>query len=380
METLGEGLKGSIIKRLMIRITSLIFISLLSFICLPAQQITGTVYDAKFDRPLEKVNLVVEGAGVGAVSDKDGGFRILGLSVGKSPEALIGATGVFLQKTNHGGGSPFIRGLTGNQNLLMIDGVRLNNATFRYGPNQYLNTIDQLIVDKLEVVRGAGSVLYGSDAMGGVINVLTHIPEFSNSGLDVGGNIFAGWMSGDMEKTGRAEVNLSGEQIAFSGGFTYKDFGDIVAGGDIGKLTPTGYTGYSGDAKLRVKLPANNELIIAWQYDKQEGVPRYDKIINGYTKYHFNPQIRQLAYARLKATHRNKWFKQVILTGSYKQSDETRIKQKEGSAKILNETDLVNTFGGTVEVNSFPSETWHFTSGVEYYFDKEQRNHRNRRW
>ncbi|OQX75942.1 MAG: hypothetical protein B6D64_10785 [Bacteroidetes bacterium 4484_276] len=445
METLGEGLKGQIIKRLMIRITSLFFISLLSFICLPAQQITGTVYDAKFDRPLEKVNLVVEGAGVGAVSDKDGGFRILGLSVGKyllkatlvgylawekeieisgngvegfliylqptnitlnndfvitarrietsgftspepitvvnslqleqeaprsTPEALIGATGVFLQKTNHGGGSPFIRGLTGNQNLLMIDGVRLNNATFRYGPNQYLNTIDQLIVDKLEVVRGAGSVLYGSDAMGGVINVLTHIPEFSNSGLDVGGNIFAGWMSGDMEKTGRAEVNLSGEQIAFSGGFTYKDFGDIVAGGDIGKLTPTGYTGYSGDAKLRVKLPANNELIIAWQYDKQEGVPRYDKIINGYTKYHFNPQIRQLAYARLKATHRNKWFKQVILTGSYKQSDETRIKQKEGSAKILNETDLVNTFGGTVEVNSFPSETWHFTSGVEYYFDK----------
>ncbi len=48
-----------------------------------------------------------------------------------TPEALTGTTGVFIQKTNHGGGSPFVRGLTGNQSLLMIDGIRLNNSTFR---------------------------------------------------------------------------------------------------------------------------------------------------------------------------------------------------------------------------------------------------------
>ena len=47
-----------------------------------------------------------------------------------TPEALIGTSGVFLQKTNHGGGSAFIRGLTGNQTLLVIDGIRINNATF----------------------------------------------------------------------------------------------------------------------------------------------------------------------------------------------------------------------------------------------------------
>ena len=96
-----------------------------------------------------------------------------------SPEALTGTTGVFIQKTNHGGGSPFIRGLTGNQNLLMMDGIRLNNSTSRYGPNQYLNTIDPWTIQKIEVARGTGSVQYGSDALGGVIQVFTQSPSFS---------------------------------------------------------------------------------------------------------------------------------------------------------------------------------------------------------
>ncbi|TXT32546.1 MAG: TonB-dependent receptor [Chitinophagaceae bacterium] len=90
-----------------------------------------------------------------------------------TPEALMGSTGIFVQKTNHGGGSPFVRALTGNQNLLMIDGIRLNNATYRYGPNQYFNTIDLYNVGSIEIARGTGSVQYGSDAMGGVIQVFT---------------------------------------------------------------------------------------------------------------------------------------------------------------------------------------------------------------
>ena len=95
-----------------------------------------------------------------------------------SPEALTGTTGVFIQKTNHGGGSPFIRGLTGNQNLLMMDGIRLNNSTSRYGPNQYLNTIDPWTIQKIEVARGTGSEQYGSDALGGVVQVFTQSPSF----------------------------------------------------------------------------------------------------------------------------------------------------------------------------------------------------------
>ena len=99
-----------------------------------------------------------------------------------TPEALIGVSGVFLQKTNHGGGSAFIRGLTGNQTLLIIDGIRLNNATYRYGPNQYLNTIDMFTLNKIDILKGIGAIEYGSDAMGGVIQLETKQNTLKNVG------------------------------------------------------------------------------------------------------------------------------------------------------------------------------------------------------
>ena len=88
-------------------------------------------------------------------------------------DALNDFSSVFVQKTNYGGGSPIIRGLIGNNILMLIDGIRLNNSTYRYGPNQYLNTVDPSLIDKIEVVHGPNSVLYGSDALGGVINIIT---------------------------------------------------------------------------------------------------------------------------------------------------------------------------------------------------------------
>jgi outer membrane cobalamin receptor len=86
-----------------------------------------------------------------------------------APESLKRTPAVFVQKTNHGGGSPFLRGLTGNQILLLFDGIRLSNAVARYGPNQYLNTLDIFSIDRIEVLRGSGSVPFGSDALGGTI-------------------------------------------------------------------------------------------------------------------------------------------------------------------------------------------------------------------
>ena len=101
------------------------------------------------------------------------------LSPMSMPEALSYVAGVWMQKTNHGGGSAFVRGLTGYQTLLMVDGIRLNNSTYRSGPNQYLNTIDPLMISNIEVLRGGGSVQYGSDAIGGTIHMLSLDPVFS---------------------------------------------------------------------------------------------------------------------------------------------------------------------------------------------------------
>jgi outer membrane cobalamin receptor len=91
-----------------------------------------------------------------------------------APEVLQITPGVFIQKTNNGGGSPFLRGLTGNQTLLLIDGIRPSNATVRYGPNQYFNTINVFSIEKIEVLRGSGSVQNGSDAIGGTIQAFSH--------------------------------------------------------------------------------------------------------------------------------------------------------------------------------------------------------------
>ncbi|MDB4589798.1 Plug domain-containing protein, partial [Verrucomicrobiales bacterium] len=89
------------------------------------------------------------------------------------PEALALTPGISVQKTTHGHGSPFIRGFTGRQNLYLVDGIRFNNSTFRSGPIQYANTVDALSLDRFELVKSQGSVLYGSDALGGTLNAIT---------------------------------------------------------------------------------------------------------------------------------------------------------------------------------------------------------------
>ena len=124
-----------------------------------------------------------------------------------SPEALENAPAVNMQRTNSAGGAPILRGLLGQQILLMVDGVRLNNAITRFGPNQLLNTIDPFQLDRIEVVRGPGSVLYGSDAIGGVINLISRKPTISlRRPWDLQAELLTRFDSADYGTIGRAAV------------------------------------------------------------------------------------------------------------------------------------------------------------------------------
>jgi len=287
-----------------------------------------------------------------------------------TPEALMGTTGVWLQKTNHGGGSPFIRGLTGQQTLLLVDGIRLNNATFRSGPNQYLNTIDPQSISQIEVLRGSGSVPYGSDALGGVAQIITRNPLFTDS-LQVNGSFYGKYMSANMEKSGRAEISLSNTNVAVLGGLAYRNFGDIVAGGDLGIQKPTGYDQISGDLKARIRLSDRYLLTAAWQGLEQNQVPVFHKVqLENFAYNYFDPQRRQLTYARLEAFHDNQWFRKISLTGSLHQSVEGRKSQKNNAAVLVSERDKVNTWGAIMAVDSEPKSYWKAHSGVEYYFDQ----------
>ncbi len=292
------------------------------------------------------------------------------LSPQSMPEVLSHMPGVWMQKTNHGGGSAFIRGLTGYQTLLMLDGIRLNNSTYRSGPNQYLNTVDPLMISNIEVLRGGGSVQYGSDAIGGTIHLLSSDPRFSDGGTKVSGTLYSKYWSSDMEKTIRGQINLGTKNFAFSGGFTYKNLGDIKAGGDLGIIEPTGYEEYSMDFKGIYKFNNKHQLTAAYQKLKQMDVPLYHKIASGdYQIYRFNPQQRDMAYLRLESYYTNKIFSEIRYTVSFQKSLEVRGKQKTGSVDFVEEEDDVSTLGANFEIVSNVNKNWKITTGLEFYHD-----------
>ncbi len=285
------------------------------------------------------------------------------------PEALFGATGVWLQKTNHGGGSPFVRGLTGQQTLLLIDGIRLNNATFRSGPNQYLNTIDPQSISQIEVIRSSGSVAYGSDAIGGVVNVLTKTPQFSEQSRFIG-SVFAKAMTQNMEYTGRAEAGFSSANVAVLGGIAYRKFGDLVAGQGLGRLTPTGYNQFSGDVKARVRL--SNRLIAtaAYQHLQQDSVPLYHRVrLENYRYYQFDPQQRKLGYARLEGFYNRPYLQSIQLTASWQRQTEGRQSQRNSSPTAVYERDQTTSLGLTLLANAEPTTFWRMQNGLELYSD-----------
>ncbi len=288
-----------------------------------------------------------------------------------TPEALMNMNGVFVQKTNHGGGSPFIRGLTGNQTLLLIDGIRLNNSIYRYGPNQYLNTIDAFSIDKIEVAKGTGSVQYGTDAIGGVLQIFTKEPLLSQGRSSLHGKVIGNFMTGGMEKSTRGELEYSSPGLAAIIGGTLRDFGDIIGGKTTGKQSPSGYTEKAFDAKITTALRSDIQLTLASQFLRQQHVPVYHKVrLENYLLNEIDPQERILNYARLNIQGRNKLFDQVRIIASWQQNTEGRYSQKNGSDLLIRENDKINTVGFTSDISSTLNSRWTANSGIEIYHDK----------
>lgn len=287
-----------------------------------------------------------------------------------TPEALSLINGVFVQKTNHGGGSPFLRGLTGNQTLILVDGIRLNNSTFRYGPNQYLNTIDPYSIHKIEVAKGTGSVQYGTDAMGGVIQVFTKEPAFTNAENHWHGQAFGKYMSGDMEKTVRGEAAYSAQKFAAHVGATYRNFGDLIGGDTTGRQSPSGYKELAVDVKTKFRLRPNVQLTLSHQFLQQQDVPVYHKVkLENYALNEMSPQQRSMTYAKVNWTSRYKWMKDVNIIASLQKSLEERNSCRNNSTEWRWEKDEINTAALTVDVFSQVMPWWTANSGVELYHD-----------
>ncbi len=286
-----------------------------------------------------------------------------------APEALSLTPGVFVQKTNHGGGSPFVRGLTGNQTLLLLDGVRLSNSTTRYGPNQYFNTIDVFSIEKMEVLRGSGSVQYGSDAIGGTIQAFSHRLRTTDESL-WGSSLLTRFATHGMEHSIRGGVSYSNNRIALRSGITRRNFGDIIGGDTTGKQSPTGYREFDYDLKGKINLTEKTSATVLYQDVNQMNVPVYHKVaLEDYKINKMDPQKRNLAYLRIDHEMGPGLFKSISATASYQNTRETREMQKNGSSTLRIENDKVRSLGISAEAVLETPEIWSGIIGVEVYND-----------
>lgn len=287
------------------------------------------------------------------------------------PEALRYEQGILIQRTGPGGGAPFIRGMAGNQILYMIDGIRLNNSTYRSGPNQYLNTIDPFFIDRIEVVRGPGSVLYGSDALGGAINVITfRRKDFSKSaGFD--GRLMGRASSADLEQTGHLDFNVNGGSIfglAVSGNL--RKFGNITPGSNLPIQTLTDYEEQNFAGNFDFHFGSHVTVELAAHFANLDDVHNFDPIN---TVNLFEPQRRVLYYGKLHLKELSPYLNMITLFTSYQLQSEGRVKQVAVTLPTLRtetrDLDLVTTIGAGLQFESPIGQYARFVYGGEYYQD-----------
>jgi outer membrane receptor protein involved in Fe transport len=285
------------------------------------------------------------------------------------PEMLSYETGVMVQKTNHGGGSPSLRGLHGNQTLMMVDGVRLNNSIFRYGPNQYLNTVDAFAVDQLDVLFGSGSIQYGSDAMGGVIAAKFHEPEFVKCNQWIP-KVFFRTTTGNQEYSMRSSVDRCFGQNAITAGITMRQFGDVLAGGDLKYQRPSGYKEFDVDVKF-VRKDKLGKWVAAHQSNNQFDVPIFHRVaLENYKFYNTTLQARTLTYLKRSLVFSCKLFDEIELMAGRQNQHEHREFQKNNSNLLRTERDSVNTYFFTTKFYGKLHNRWQWVLGTDFYFDK----------
>jgi outer membrane cobalamin receptor len=287
-----------------------------------------------------------------------------------APDALMDAAGVLVQKTNMGAGSPYIRGLMGNQVLVLVDGIRLNNATYRYGPNQYLGTVDPGAIDRIEVVRGPGSVLYGSDAIGGVVSIDTRRPLFTTAGraARIDGRVMAA--AGSPEQLLRSDVTLASQTVAARVGIAAHRSDDVRTGQPVVTLAPSGFREGAADAALEWQASARQRVSVTLQSHRQEDVPRWDQVVQrGFARYDFDPQARHLGVIRY-AVQGSRLADLFSIAVARQQTEEGRFLRRQGAAVETQEKDTVQTTAVVVDARKQLSRLLVAQTGAEVYHDR----------
>lgn len=314
-----------------------------------------------------------------------------------APDALRYEPGVTIQQTAHGQASAYIRGRTGQQTLLLFDGVRLNTSTFRQGPNQYFFTVDARSIDSIEVLRGGASTLFGSDAIAGVI--LTHpleptvLPGHRGWRLSPGASMrFA---SADSEGGGRIQLEAqAGSRAAFLGGVGYRSVGLLRSGGPV--LSPatgeaarvprfdddgvtqlgTSFHELASDARLLIFATPRLRLTGALYDYRQLDAPRTDQCPPAYAPLShcltYEEQFRTLGTLALDADLGRAGLGRVVV--SYQNQHERRRFDRPDSYTVNGGRDDVHTLGLAARLETRPLRPMEplsltLRTGGEFYYD-----------
>ena len=316
---------------------------------------------------------------------------------------LLGQSGtVFIQKSQLGGGSPMIRGFATNRVLLVVDGVRMNNAIYRSGNLQNIISIDPLSTEAAEVIFGPGSLIYGSDAIGGVMDFHTLEPRFSKTDkMQAKGAVLGRYSSANQEKTGHADLNLGWKKWSLLTSVSYSRFDDLKMGKNGGQDSYgrpeyverindkdsivknndpriqrfSGYDQLNLLQKVRFKPGQYWDLMYSYTHAKTGDAPRYDRLIqyrNGalrFAEWYYGPMIWDMHTLNVLHTKKTDLYSDIRLTVAYQDYEESRIDRTRSTNNRNKQTELVDAISVNLDANKSLGKGQLFY-GLEYVHNK----------
>ena len=337
------------------------------------------------------------------LSQKDIAFQ----NTQNTADLLASSGTVSVQKSQQGGGSPVIRGLEANRILLLVDGIRMNNLIFRAGHLQNVITVDGNMLQEAAVLFGPSSTFYGSDAMGGAINLKTKDPLLLNkANHTITGNLFSRYSSTNNEKTNYLDFNIALKKWAFLTAVSTSDFGDlrmgakkngnndffgerpyyVVTENNVDRIETNSnklvqkYSGYKQYNLMQKIIFQQNEMVqhgVNFQHATSSDIPRYDRLTdpkgtNGLNsaRWDYGPQKRLLAAYKMNS-------KDLFLNTDlnfglhYQNVEESRITRKFNNDITKTQLEKVNVLGANVDLKS-NFGTGELLYGAEFFYDNLQ--------
>lgn len=321
-----------------------------------------------------------------------------------SADLLQNSGKVFVQKSQLGGGSPMIRGFSTNRLLLSVDGVRMNNAIFRGGNIQNVISIDPFTVKNTEIIFGPGSVIYGSDAIGGVMNFLTKKVQFSTTDE----TLFNGvanyrYATANTENTAHVDFNIGKKQWAFLTSVSYNDFGDLkmgkhgedsylrenyvqtrngedvlVANTDNRLQVPTGYNQINLLQKIAFKPNTNWDINWSNYYSETSDYSRYDRLIRPNSagdglrsaEWYYGPQKWLMSNLQFNKNGKGKFYDGLKITTAYQHFEESRHDRGFQDAILYSTEEKLDALSTNIDFENKRIGDLRLYYGGEYIFNK----------